>query len=88
MFSCLLQLPFLLRMNLTAKTTNSIAKICNNILLEAHKRRRPQGAYKLLTSCRTEGIILGMIIPNHYYQVTAKFLTDVHDCYYTVPLTV
>ena len=31
MFSCLLQLPFLLRMNLTAKATNSIAKPTNSI---------------------------------------------------------
>ena len=31
MFSCLLQLPFLLRINLTAKATNSIAKPTNSI---------------------------------------------------------
>ena len=31
MFSCLLQLPFLLRMNLTAKATNSITKATNSI---------------------------------------------------------
>ena len=31
MFSCSLQLPFLLRTNLTAKATNSIAKATNSI---------------------------------------------------------
>ena len=31
MFSCFLQLPFLLRTNLTAKATNSIAKPTNSI---------------------------------------------------------
>ena len=31
MFSCFIQLPFLLRTNLTAKTSNSVAKAMNSI---------------------------------------------------------